>query len=137
MKRMNDVGCAGEVALLDEFFETLRTDFDKVCYGYKTVCAAMDQVAIKNLLISDHLFRSKNIQVRKQYVAVAEDAEKNGIKVSIFGSQNPSGQRLKDMTGIAAILKFAVPELDDVEEEEDNSSDDESKSEQQSESEAS
>ena len=61
MKRMNDVGCAGETALLDEFFETLRVDFDKVCYGYKTVCAAMDQVAIKNLLISDHLFRSKNI----------------------------------------------------------------------------
>jgi len=139
MKRMNEVGCAGETALLDEFFETLRVDFDKVCYGYKTVCAAIDQVAVKNLLISDHLFRSKNITVRKQYVAIAEDAEKNGIKVNIFGSQNPSGQRLKDMTGIAAILKFALPELDDIEEDEENSSDDDSKSqsEQQSESETS
>jgi protein pelota len=124
MKKMNEVGCAGETALLDEFFETLRTDFDKVCYGVKTVCAALDQVAVKNLLISDHLFRSKNIATRKQYVSIAEDAEKNGIKVSIFGSQNPSGQRLKDMTGICAILKFAIPELDEIEEDEENDSDD-------------
>tara|TARA_B110000285_G_C15043989_1_gene573298 strand:- start:183 stop:725 length:543 start_codon:yes stop_codon:yes gene_type:complete len=123
MKKMNEVGCAGETALLDEFFNTLRTDYDKVCYGQKTVCAAMESVAVKNLLLSDHLFRSKNVSIRKQYVKIAEDAEKNGIKVSIFGSQNPSGQRLKDMTGIAAILKFALPELDDVEEDEANSSD--------------
>ena len=41
------------------------------------------------------------------------------------------------MTGIAAILKFALPELDEIEEDEENSSNDESQSEQQSESEAS
>jgi hypothetical protein len=28
----------------------------------------------------------------------------------------PSGERLKQMTGVAAILKFALPGLDDVEE---------------------
>ena len=135
MKRITEVGCAGEQALLDEFFTILRTDFDKVCYGYKTVSAAIEQVAVKNLMISDHLFRSRNISVRKQYVAIAESAEKNGIKVSIFGSQNPSGQRLKDMTGIAAILKFALPELEDIEEDESNSSDD-GQSEEQSETES-
>ena len=43
----------------------VRVDFDKVCYGYKTVCAAIEQVAVKNLLISDHLFRSRNITIRK------------------------------------------------------------------------
>ena len=71
MKKMNEVGCAGETALLDEFFTTLRVDYDKVCYGQKTVCAAMESVAVKNLLISDHLFRSKNVAIRKQYVKIA------------------------------------------------------------------
>lgn len=42
------------------------------------------------------------------------------------------------MTGIAAILKFALPELDDVEEDEvDSSDEDGSDSDQKSESEAS
>ena len=29
---------------------------------------------------------------------------------------NPTGQRLKDMTGVAAILRFALPGLDDIDE---------------------
>ena len=65
MKRMAEVGCAGETQLLDQFFLILRTDYDKVCYGYKTVCAAIEQVAVRDLMISDHLFRSRNITVRK------------------------------------------------------------------------
>jgi hypothetical protein len=39
------------------------------------------------------------------------------------------------MTGIAAILKFALPELEDIEEDESNSSDD-GQSEEQSETES-
>jgi hypothetical protein len=37
------------------------------------------------------------------------------------------------MTGIAAILKYSLPELEDIEEDEEKSSDDESQSDQQSE----
>ena len=125
MKKLSDLSCMGEIQLLDEFFETLRTDYDKVCYGINATKYACEKLAVKNLLISDHLFRSKNVNVRKQYVAIAEDAERNGIKVNIFGSQNPAGQRLKDMTGVCAILKYALPELEEISEPEDNNSSDE------------
>jgi len=37
---------------------------------------------------------------------------------------NPTGERLKQMTGVAAILKYPVAGLDDVEEEEEDSSTD-------------
>ena len=106
----------GELALLDEFFETLRTDYERVCYGLNATKYACEKLAVKNLLISDHLFRSKNVSTRKTYVAIAEDAEKNGIKVNIFSSENPTGKRLKDMTGVCCILKYPLPELEDIDE---------------------
>ena len=92
-----------------------------VCYGLNTCKFAIDNQAVATLLISDHLFRSKNINTRKEYVKLAETSEKNGIKVVIFSSNNPTGNRLKDMTGVAGILRFNLPGLDDVDEIDSNS----------------
>ena len=84
---------------------------------------ALDFGAIETLLISDHLFRAKNTAVRKQYVQFSEQAEKAGTKVIIFGSMSHTGQRLKEMTGVAAILKYSLPGLDDIDEEDEGNSD--------------
>lgn len=54
---------------------------------------------------------------------MSEKAEKNGVKVVIFSSMNPAGERLKQMTGVAAILRFPLAGLDDVEEPDDSSTD--------------
>jgi len=43
----------------------LRTEDEKVCYGYKSVLFALDNLAVDTLLISDHLFRAKNVSTRK------------------------------------------------------------------------
>ena len=67
-------------------------DPDRVCYGYKSTDFAMKSMAVDTLLISDKLFRAKNIVIRKQYVNMVEDAEKNGINTVIFSSMNPSGE---------------------------------------------
>lgn len=32
----------------------------------------------------------------------------------VFSSLSPSGERLNNMTGIAAILRYAIPQLDDM-----------------------
>jgi protein pelota len=52
----------------------------------------MQAQAVETLLISDKLFRAKNISVRKAYVQMVEDAEKNGLQAVIFSSMNPSGE---------------------------------------------
>ena len=52
----------------------------------------MKNNAVDSLLISDKLFRAKNIAVRKTYVRMVENAERNGIKTIIFSSMNPSGE---------------------------------------------
>ena len=42
-----------------------------------------------------------------------------GGTVHVLSSQHPSGQQLAQLGGAAAVLKFAVPELDDIDSEAD------------------
>ena len=54
---------------------------------------ALDNQAVETLLISDKLFRSKNVSVRKKFVSMIERAEREGLQSIIFSSMNPSGER--------------------------------------------
>jgi len=56
------MACANESAILDKYFELLAVCMDKVTYGPKSVECAMQEMAVETLLISDKLFRSKNIE---------------------------------------------------------------------------
>mmetsp|Transcript_20801 Transcript_20801/g.28642 ORF Transcript_20801/g.28642 Transcript_20801/m.28642 type:complete len:86 (+) Transcript_20801:754-1011(+) len=60
-KQIANMSCADENTYLDKFFEILGTNEDKVTYGPKCVEYALNNMAIEVLLISDKLFRSKNI----------------------------------------------------------------------------
>lgn len=66
--RIADMSCANETATLDSFFTTLALCDNKVTYGPKSVELALKEMAVETLLISDKLFRSKNVETRKKYV---------------------------------------------------------------------
>lgn len=107
--KISAMSCARETEILDRFFETLAICEDKVTYGPKSVQLALREMAVETLLISDKLFRAKNIEQRKFYVGLYEQAQRDGINVVIFGSLNAAGVRLNGLTGIAAILRFELP----------------------------
>ena len=67
---MIDMSCAQETQVLDRFFETLAVCMDKVTYGPKSVEIALREMAVETLLVSDKLFRSKDIEKRKYYVGM-------------------------------------------------------------------
>ena len=69
-QRMTDMACAQENQMLDRFFETLAVCEDKVTYGPKSVEIALREMAIETLLMSDKLFRSKDVEKRKYYVGM-------------------------------------------------------------------
>jgi protein pelota len=71
--------------------------------------------AIETLLISDHLFRSKDFKKRKVYNELVEDVKRFKGDVVIFSSLHPSGEKLRHITGVAAILKYDVQPLEDEE----------------------
>jgi protein pelota len=82
-----------EAVSLDKFFEALAIDPDRVCYGQRSVEFALKNQAVDTLLVSDKLFRAKNLTTRKLYVNMVENAEKQGVTTMIFSSMNPSGER--------------------------------------------
>ncbi|CDW74559.1 protein pelota homolog [Stylonychia lemnae] len=85
--KIKDLSVFSESIQLDKFFEILSMDPDKVCYGYKSVDYAMKSSAVDTFLISDKLFRAKNVVVR-----------------------------LDNLSGVAAILRYPLAGIDDIEE---------------------
>lgn len=132
IKKLGDTKANDEIKILDEFFKLLNNDETKVVYGLNFIKKANNNQAIKILMITDQLFRNNDIKKRKEYVDIVESCQKNGAKIHIFSSMHTSGEQLSQITGIAAILRFPMPELieeienkddDDNEEEEDEDDD--------------
>lgn len=115
MRYIKDTKAAKEIKVLDEFHKLLAHDSTKAFYGAGHVFAAAEMGAIHKLLLIDSLFRSVDIKKRQKYVEFVEDLRKGGVEVHIFSSAHVTGEALNKITGIAAILRFPLPELEDQE----------------------
>lgn len=115
--KLADTKSAREVQALDKFYEMMNMDPDRAFYGYDHVSKANNRGAINTLLVTDELFRSADISTRKKYVSLVEQVREQNGKVFVFSSMHPSGEQLNQLTGVAAILNFPLPDIEDIEEE--------------------
>ncbi|XP_047527642.1 protein pelota [Vanessa atalanta] len=113
LNKISDTKAASEVKLLESFYTMLQLEPAKAFYGKKHIERANEAMAIETLMISDKLFRCQDIQKRKEYVSIVDSSRENGSDVRIFSSMHVSGEQLDQLTGIAAILRFPMPELED------------------------
>uniref|UniRef100_A0A0N5A5L5 Protein pelota homolog n=1 Tax=Parastrongyloides trichosuri TaxID=131310 RepID=A0A0N5A5L5_PARTI len=111
-KKLGTTKTQGELAQVLRFQELLDICPEKAFYGPKDVIKANELLAIETLLISDSLFRSHNLEERKKYVKLVENVVKQGQNVFICSSQQLSGEQLNLYSGLAAILKYPMPELE-------------------------
>ena len=51
---------------------------------------------------------------RRRYAGLVEGVQGGGGEVVLFSAMHVSGQRLDQLTGVAAILRFPVPELEQL-----------------------
>ena len=114
-KKIEDTKVVKEVAILNQFMRMMDTDPNKAYYGYSHVKSAADQCAIDSLLVTDELFRASTPQVRRMYVDLVEAVRANGGVVYIFSAMHGSGQQLGQVSGVAAILRYPLPDLDELE----------------------
>lgn len=119
LTRLKDTKAIRELRSLEIFYETMKKDADKVAYGPRHVMEANSHKAIDCLLLSDSLFRSRDFEKRKIYNELSEKVQEFGGEVMIFSSLHSSGEKLNNLSGIAAILRFPLnlDYLDDEEEE--------------------
>ncbi|XP_020571768.1 protein PELOTA 1 isoform X1 [Phalaenopsis equestris] len=115
MNLIKDTKAAQEVRALKDFFDMLSDDTSRACYGPRHVEVANERIAIQTLLITDSLFKNADVLTRTKYVNLVDSVKNSGGSVHIFSSMHVSGEQLAQLTGIAAILRFPLPDLDDIE----------------------
>lgn len=96
--KLVETKAASEVRALDAFYTMLQNEPNRAFYGIKHVEKANELQAIEILLISDNLFRCKNINERKRYVALVDDVKEAGGDVKVFSSLHVSGERKLKLT---------------------------------------
>ncbi|XP_066253158.1 protein pelota [Euwallacea similis] len=119
MVKISNTKAASEVKALEQFYTTLQCEPAKAFYGKKHIEKANEAQAIETLLISDKLFRCDDVKLRKEYVGLVDSARESGGDVKIFSSMHISGEQLEQLTGIAAVLRFPMPELEEDSEDEE------------------
>lgn len=64
-----------ETEIFEQFMYIASHEEDKACYGYDAVKMAIDQKAVKDLLISDSLYWSVDPVKRNKYVSIVARAK--------------------------------------------------------------
>ncbi|KAF7818703.1 protein PELOTA 1-like [Senna tora] len=103
-----------EIRAFRELWEGIESNSGRACYGAKNVEAALEMMAIETLLITDELYRSADVKTRQKYTNMVKSVKKGGGKALVYSSMHVSAEQLAQLTGVAAILRFPLPYLDDM-----------------------
>ncbi|XP_064391846.1 protein pelota homolog [Halichondria panicea] len=111
--RLADTKALAEVKTLDAFYSMLQSEPNRAYYGIRHVEKAKEAHAIEILMVTDELFRSADVPTRQRYVRLVEAVKDGGGTVRVFSSLHVSGEQLGQLSGVAAILRFPLPESED------------------------
>ena len=92
---------AREKKAMQEFFNEFRENPKKVTYGETQTLRALDMNAVGVLLLSESMPEDKIFELE-------ERAQKGGAVVKIISTETREGTQLKELGGIAAILRYEI-----------------------------
>ena len=99
-----------EAALIDDLMERIATG-EKVAYGISEVADAAEFGAVETLLIVDDRLRRERqgdgdwaLDVN----SVVESVEQQGGEVTVFSGEFDPGRQLKNLGGVAALLRYRI-----------------------------
>ncbi|ADQ66973.1 cell division protein pelota [Halogeometricum borinquense DSM 11551] len=99
-----------EADLIDDLMEGISTG-EKVAYGIEEVAEAAEFGAVETLLVLDERLREERQGAGEWDVDVNEviqTVERQGGDVAVFSSEFDPGRQLKNLGGIAAILRYRL-----------------------------
>lgn len=105
LERSQDVLAEEEVAkekvLVQKFFNLLSTKAEMVSYGEKHVTECLRMGAVDILLLSETV----DEKIMEEY---DKEAQKYGTNIEVISTETREGVQLKEIGGIAAILRYPV-----------------------------
>ena len=92
--KLQEHAAAGDYRVLSQFFQLLATNPQRVTYGANHVMGALLQGAVKELILTQVLFRHPKPEVRAKYLEMRSLARSKGGSTIIMSDMHPSGARL-------------------------------------------
>lgn len=108
LKILSEFSAVLAESVLDEFFKLLTKEPGLVAYTLEEVRSAAEAGAIKKLLILDDLVRSYDADLRKAVEETLLRADATRSDIIIVGSSSPAGEKLRQLGGVIAVLRFKV-----------------------------
>ncbi|MFB6267272.1 MAG: mRNA surveillance protein pelota [Halodesulfurarchaeum sp.] len=101
---------ARESALIDQLMEEISTD-GEAAYGIDAVAQAVEYGAVETLLILDERLRQERAGEGEWSVDVnelVESVEQQGGEITVFSHEFDPGQQLRNLGGVAALLRYRI-----------------------------
>ncbi|MBI2573266.1 peptide chain release factor aRF-1 [Candidatus Woesearchaeota archaeon] len=98
---LSEEAIADEKKAMNEFFMVFRDNPKKITYGEKETLRALEMNAVDVLLLSEAL-------PEEMVFSLSEKAELGGTTVRVISTETREGVQLRDLGGIAAILRFEI-----------------------------
>ncbi len=109
-KIANEQRVAYETRLIDEVLKRLGQDTGTVTYGLDNVKRALDMGAIETLLISDDQISIEDLDKRRIIDEMVDSNSKMRGKTIIMSINHESGDQLSKLGGLAALLRYPLPD---------------------------
>lgn len=93
-----------EKKAVQQFFNEFRENPKKVTYGETQTLKALEMNAVNILLLSENLSEDRIFELE-------EKAHKGGAIVKIISTETREGTQLKELGGIAAILRYEIEQV--------------------------
>ncbi|MFX1582845.1 MAG: mRNA surveillance protein pelota [Promethearchaeota archaeon] len=106
----SEIRLTQEIRLMDELMTHLGKNTGKAAYGWEEIKRAVQFGAIETLLVLDKLFREAEPGFRRELENVMRQVEKQAGSLEIFSREHQAGKQLEGLGGLAAILRFRLPD---------------------------
>ncbi|EDO08360.1 putative mRNA surveillance protein pelota [Babesia bovis T2Bo] len=95
---------------VDMLRKRLEANESTISIGIEDVAYATELGAVEKVLLSDELIRTGSTEVRTRVHKLIDNAKSQGARVLYFSDEHVSCSFLRNLTGIVALLRFAIEE---------------------------
>jgi protein pelota len=111
LSQIKNTKAADDINVMEKFNEILYKDMDRIVFGIKAVEKANEKEAIETLIVSDDYLRKISPSKRKELTNIFNKIKSYGGEVVKMSSMHYTGEKINSFGGIIAILRYAMPEI--------------------------
>ena len=105
MKRLRIVE---ETEIIEEILRRLGKGEATITYGFEDVERATQMGAVERLVLADTILRESSDEMRLRNEGLMREVEQKGGQVTVVSTEHEAGTKLLSLSGVAALLRFAI-----------------------------